>query len=195
MLVGLCVERSTEMVVGLLGILKAGGAYVPLDPSYPEERLEYMKKDSGAKLVLTARELTAPELRAQPKTRVKSGGWQQRGVRDLHVGFDGAAEGRAAHARERSAIDVVGEGDVRGGGAGGRPSGDFCCLDLSVFELFVPLSWGGKVIIAQNALALPELEAREEVTLLNTVPSAAAELVRQRAIPRSVRTINLAGSR
>src|SRR4030095_1845366 len=44
--VGLCVERSLEMMVGLLGILKAGGAYVPLDPSYPEERLAFMLEDS-----------------------------------------------------------------------------------------------------------------------------------------------------
>ena len=41
-LVGVCVERSMEMIVGILGILKAGGAYVPLDPSYPDERLAFM---------------------------------------------------------------------------------------------------------------------------------------------------------
>ena len=45
-LVGICVERSLEIVIGLLGILKAGGAYVPLDPNYPEERLSYMLDDS-----------------------------------------------------------------------------------------------------------------------------------------------------
>ena len=45
-LVGLCVERSVEMVVGLLGILKAGGAYVPLDPEYPEQRLAFMLEDA-----------------------------------------------------------------------------------------------------------------------------------------------------
>ena len=52
-LVGLCVERSVEMVVGLLGILKAGGAYVPLDPSYPVERIEHMRDDAGMSVVLT----------------------------------------------------------------------------------------------------------------------------------------------
>ncbi|MCJ8271995.1 MAG: amino acid adenylation domain-containing protein, partial [Psychrosphaera sp.] len=52
-LVGLCVERSTQMVVGLLAILKAGGAYVPLDPAYPQDRLDYMVQDSGIKLLLT----------------------------------------------------------------------------------------------------------------------------------------------
>src|SRR4029077_969660 len=51
--VALCVERSLEMVVGLLAILKAGGAYVPLDPGYPAERLGYMLQDSAPALVLT----------------------------------------------------------------------------------------------------------------------------------------------
>jgi amino acid adenylation domain-containing protein len=52
-LVGLCVDRSVEMIVGLLGILKAGGAYVPLDPSYPEARIEHMLQDSAVEIVLT----------------------------------------------------------------------------------------------------------------------------------------------
>jgi len=52
-LVGLAVERSPEMLVGLLGILKAGGAYLPLDPAYPPERLAFMLQDSGTRLVLT----------------------------------------------------------------------------------------------------------------------------------------------
>jgi len=56
-LVGLCVERSVEMVVGILGILKAGRAYVPLDPSYPRERLEYLLQDAAPKVVLIQEEL------------------------------------------------------------------------------------------------------------------------------------------
>jgi len=56
-LVGLCVERSAEMLVGLLGILKAGGAYVPLDPSFPEARLAYMLEDARAAVLVTERSL------------------------------------------------------------------------------------------------------------------------------------------
>ena len=56
-LVGLCVERSLEMVVALLGILKAGGAYVPLDPSFPQGRLAYMVGDSGLRVLVTHRQL------------------------------------------------------------------------------------------------------------------------------------------
>src|SRR4029077_4169923 len=51
--VAICVERSFEMVVGLLAILKAGGAYVPLDPTYPAERLAFMLADSQPRMVLS----------------------------------------------------------------------------------------------------------------------------------------------
>jgi amino acid adenylation domain-containing protein len=58
-LVGICVERSLEMVIGMLAILKAGGAYVPLDPTYPQERLTYMLEDAGVSVLLTQSKLTA----------------------------------------------------------------------------------------------------------------------------------------
>lgn len=56
-LVGICVERGLEMVVGLLGILKAGGAYLPLDPNYPRERLQHMLEDAVPQVVLTQEKL------------------------------------------------------------------------------------------------------------------------------------------
>ncbi|MEH1901876.1 MAG: amino acid adenylation domain-containing protein [Nostoc sp.] len=66
-LVAICVERSLEMVVGLLGILKAGGAYVPLDYNYPQERLSYMLTDSGVEVLLTQESLleSLPQNQAQ----------------------------------------------------------------------------------------------------------------------------------
>ncbi|NEO73603.1 amino acid adenylation domain-containing protein, partial [Moorena sp. SIO3H5] len=66
-LVGICVERSVEIVVGLLAILKAGGAYVPLDPNYPSERLAYMLADAGVSVLVTQQSLIAslPENQAQ----------------------------------------------------------------------------------------------------------------------------------
>ena len=53
-LVPICIERSLEMIVGILGILKAGGAYVPIDPGYPPERISYMLEDTGAALVISS---------------------------------------------------------------------------------------------------------------------------------------------
>ncbi|HEY9299311.1 MAG TPA: amino acid adenylation domain-containing protein, partial [Phormidium sp.] len=66
-LVGICVERSLEMLVGLLGILKAGGAYVPLDPTYPGERLAFMLQDTQVSVLLTQTRLleTLPKYSAQ----------------------------------------------------------------------------------------------------------------------------------
>ena len=61
--VGLCVDRSVEMVVGLLGILKAGGAYLPLDPTYPQQRLAFMRSDASLSLLLT-KEALLPALPA-----------------------------------------------------------------------------------------------------------------------------------
>jgi amino acid adenylation domain-containing protein len=58
-LVGICVERSLEMIVGLLAILKAGGAYLPLDPAYPQERLSFMLRDSQVSILLTQQRLVA----------------------------------------------------------------------------------------------------------------------------------------
>jgi amino acid adenylation domain-containing protein len=55
--IGICVERSPEMAIGILGTLKAGGAYVPLDPTYPAERLRFMLEDSGASVLLTQERL------------------------------------------------------------------------------------------------------------------------------------------
>ncbi|MCU7707495.1 AMP-binding protein, partial [Streptomyces albidoflavus] len=59
-LVGLSVERSTDMAVGLLGIMKTGAAYLPLDPAYPADRLTYMLEDSGARLLITHHHTTRP---------------------------------------------------------------------------------------------------------------------------------------
>jgi amino acid adenylation domain-containing protein len=68
-LVGICVERSLEMIVGILGILKAGGAYVPLDPAHPSERLAFMLEDAAVAVLLTQSQL-AKRLPAYPTQRV-----------------------------------------------------------------------------------------------------------------------------
>jgi len=67
-IVGIMAERSLEMIIGILGILKAGGAYLPIDPDYPQDRIDYMLKDSGAKILLTEQEITAHSSPIHPST-------------------------------------------------------------------------------------------------------------------------------
>ena len=76
-LVGLCVERSVEMLVGVLGILKAGGAYVPLDPAYPTERLHYMLQDTAAPVVLIQEHVRARLLHGPAQLLALDAQWGQ----------------------------------------------------------------------------------------------------------------------
>ncbi|MBC1312640.1 amino acid adenylation domain-containing protein, partial [Trichormus variabilis PNB] len=76
-LVGICVERSLDTVVGLLGILKAGGAYVPLDPNYPVERLSYMLADSQLPILLTQKHLLKQLPNNQTQTICLDEDWQK----------------------------------------------------------------------------------------------------------------------
>ncbi|HLP58975.1 MAG TPA: condensation domain-containing protein, partial [Candidatus Deferrimicrobium sp.] len=69
-IVGIMVERSVEMIVGILGILKSGDAYLPIDPDYPQERIDYMLKDSGAKLLVTTNDKEAEKVRSWEGERV-----------------------------------------------------------------------------------------------------------------------------
>jgi|GEM_PF-1251362 len=72
LLVGICVERSVEMLVGLLGILKAGGAYLPLDPTYPAERIAFMIQEAGVKVILTQDRLVPSLTREARAVRLDS---------------------------------------------------------------------------------------------------------------------------
>ena len=209
-LVGICVERSLDMVVGLLGILKAGGAYVPLDPNYPKERLDYMLRDSAASVVLTQQMLvqTLPLDAVQvvcldtdwSRIAQFSGDAVERSVQSDNLayiiytsGSTGTPKG-VAIAHTSAATLVRWSRDTFSAEAlQGVLASTSICFDLSVFELFVPLSSGGQVILALNALDLPNLPAAEKVTLINTVPSAITELLASKSIPSSTQTINLAG--
>ena len=205
-LVGVCVERSLEMVAALLGILKAGGAYVPLDPSYPAERLRQILEISRLRRIVVGRalrerlpafdgealileEAAAPEvadtlaLAPEPSnlayvlfTSGSTG--RPKGVMIEH---------RSAVAFARWARSAFPPEDLDGVLASTSFS-----FDLSVFELLVPLCWGGRAVLVENALALPSLPAEAQVKLVNTVPSVMAAFLRG-GLPRSVRTVNLAG--
>ena len=209
-LVGICVERSSDLLVGIFGILKAGGAYVPLDPAYPKDRLGYILEDSGTSLVLTQQSLIADLPTCHAQLISLDSDWSQiarESTDDLpkqaqpenlaYVLFTSGSTGRpkGVALEHRSAATFVQWAQTVF--APQELAGTlFCtsmCFDLSVFEMFVPLSVGGKVIMAQDALHLPTLPAKDEVTLINTVPSAIAELLRSGGVPDSVKVVNLAG--
>jgi amino acid adenylation domain-containing protein len=76
-LVGLCVERSLEMILGMLGIIKAGGAYVPLDPKYPKDRLAFMMHDTKSPVLLTQKHLAAVLPNHDAKVFCLDGDWDR----------------------------------------------------------------------------------------------------------------------
>ncbi len=191
--VGVRLERTPDLVVALLAVLKAGGAYVPLDPSYPAERLAVMAEDSGAELIISEpwgeEDLAACD-DSDPGALAVPGNLAYLIYTSGSTGRPKAVaiEHRSASVLVHWAREIFTAEELAGVLAATSVG-----FDLSVFELFAPLSWGGRVILAQNALELPRLPAAAEVTLVNTVPSALAELVRSGGLPPSVRTVNLAG--
>ncbi|MGZ8452630.1 MAG: non-ribosomal peptide synthetase [Candidatus Binatia bacterium] len=209
-LVALCVERSLEMVVGLLAILKAGGAYVPMDPDYPCDRLDFMLRDTQA-AVLLIQERLYRRLPVYPGQRVcfdqdretvsrENGENLSQNICAQNLayviytsGSTGKPKGvmiehRSAVAFLRWAHDVFKDEDLAG-----VLASTSICFDLSVFELFAPLTSGGRIILVENALALGLLNLAVEPTLINTVPSVVAELLRLKKLPPTIRTVNLAG--
>jgi len=206
--VGLCLERSVDMVVGVLGILKAGGAYVPLDPAYPPERLAFMVEDAlggvPQPVVVTRRGLAEG---------LAAGGAVQ-GLRQVLLD----ADRQALEAEDDGPPDVTIPSTalayvIYTSGSTGRPKGvqvthanavrllratetwfDFgpddvwtlfhsYAFDFSVWEIWGALAYGGRlVVVPQEVTRAPdaflELVATEGVTVLNQTPSAFRQLVR-----------------
>ena len=196
--VGLCVERSPEMIVGLLGILKAGGAYLPLDPAYPPERTAFMLADAKAGLLLTQdaisgglvkcaarvialeveREAIANESNRNPEHNCTSANL-------AYVIYTSGSTGRpkgvcVSHAsvvhliNECQAIFNFGSDDV-------WTVVHSYSFDFSVWEIFGSLLTGGQLIIVpalvtQSPADFYRLLCDRKVTVLNQTPSAARQL-------------------
>ncbi|WHZ21724.1 MAG: polyketide synthase module [Nitrospira sp.] len=191
--VGLCVERSIAMVVGLLGILKAGGAYVPLDPRYPSERLALMTEDARVAGVVTQRALTdrLPACAAPV----------------LYLNQDGTLPGAPPPGRRRGASHSAQTAYViYTSGSTGRPKGvmishrsvmNFLCamqallrpsprdrvvavtslsFDIAVLEVFLPLMVGAECVLAETDTAadgtkLGHLVNQADATILQATPA------------------------
>lgn len=195
--VGLCVERSLEMVAGVLAILKSGAAYMPLDPTLPRARLEFTIGDSGPVLVLTQRSLApavppgAPLLLlddlapgAEPDEPAVAAG---AGPDDLaYVLYTSGTTGRpkGVEVPHRAAVNVV-------AAVGDKVE---CCVgdtllavtvlsfDPSLLELFMPLACGGQLVIATSEVAadpvlLAELMQQSGCTVLHATPTTWRMLV------------------
>ena len=209
-LVGIFCERTIDLIAGIFGILKSGSAYVPLDPVYPKDRIANILEDAKAPLVLTQQSLVnelpgfagkavcldadwekiAGESQEAPTIRTKP---ENLAYVLFTSGSTGRPKGVALEHRSATAFVQWAQTVFTPAELAATLFSTSVCFDLSIFEMFVPLSVGGKIVIVQNALFLPTAEARNEVTLINTVPSAIMELLRAQAVPASVKTINLAG--
>ncbi|MFT3815683.1 MAG: non-ribosomal peptide synthase/polyketide synthase [Acidovorax sp.] len=214
--VGIAVERSIEMIVGLLGILKAGGAYVPLDPEYPAERLGFMVGDSGIELLLT-----------QSHVRGRVPGGDTLRVLELNTADLSEEPGHdpqvPVHGQNLAYVIYTSGSTGRPKGVGVRHSAIFNCLgwmqeayelepsetvlhkapfgfDVSVWEIFWPLSVGARLAVAgpgdhrdlERVMALIE---KHRITTTNFVPSMLGALVQQRDLTQaaSLRRIGCGG--
>ncbi|MDQ3205053.1 MAG: non-ribosomal peptide synthetase, partial [Pseudomonadota bacterium] len=211
--VGVCLPRSPELIVSLLAILKAGGAYVPLDPQYPQARLAHILENAAPRVVLTdggGRDrlagLTAPGtmlLLAEEhgaELAQASQGAPARLADPEHLayviytsGSTGRPKGVAITHANAVAMLAWGAREFADGELRYTLASTSICFDLSVFELFLPLSTGNTVVLVRDALALIEQPTRWPITLVNTVPSAMEALLAADALPSSVRVVNLAG--
>jgi amino acid adenylation domain-containing protein len=206
--VALFLERNADLVVAMLAVLKAGGAYVAMDPAYPADRLAFIVFDSQAPVILTQKSLRAavPASAAQvlcvddpftPPARPR-GDLPAPGPNNLaYVIYTSGSTGKpkGVGVEHRNSVNFVrwAQTVFSPRELGGVFFSTSICFDLSIFELFVPLSSGGKVILGDNGIALADHPAADEVRLVNTVPAVMNELFRLGKIPRSIETVNLGG--
>ncbi|MFO0760429.1 MAG: amino acid adenylation domain-containing protein [Byssovorax sp.] len=207
-LVGVCLERSFELVVALLGVLKAGGAYVPIDPFYPRERIDQMLEDSRAPVVLTqdrfgamvAREgvtvLALDTLDTLDRSAESDGAPACLATAEspAYVLFTSGSTGRPKgaviphraivnHMRWMHATFPLGPDDA-------VLQKTPISFDASVWEFYAPLMAGGRLVIARpeghrEPRYMVDAVITERVTVLQLVPSMAELVVEEKALPRA----------
>lgn len=207
--VGILTPRAPGMLAAILATLKAGGAYVPLDPEYPEERLRQILADSGATVLVAGFGHALPEQAGVLPLLVDEEGvasgpppgnvsLRPASPQNLsHIIYTSGSTGRpkGVAIRHESATTLLAWAHT----VFSREdlaltlAGTSIGFDISLFEIFAPLSFGGSLALAENVLEWPQLPHWERITLVNTVPSAMAELVSRVSGDCALRVVNLAG--
>ena len=208
--VGLLVDRSLDMLIGILGIQKAGGAYLPMDPEYPRARLEYMLEDSESPVLVTQSafldslsrlpdntvaldrdaDKIASESKENPEPLASAGNLS-------HLiytsGSTGLPKGVMIEHRNVTAFLYWALNEFTYDEYEEMIASTSMCFDLSVFEFFLPLITGARVIILKSSLDLDDYLKTGSATMINTVPSALKHLVSVTKKRHRVKAINLAG--
>ncbi len=173
-LVGILVERSIEMMIGLLGIWKAGGAYVPIDPEYPEDRQAFMRTDAGVNIVLTGLEIASL---GTAETTTETGLIQQNLAYVIYTsGSTGKPKGVAIEHRSLGNLLHAMQRTISIGEADTMLAVATAAFDMSVPELWLPLMTGGQVVLAsrddaRDGQRLAELLRTSGATIMQGTPS------------------------
>jgi amino acid adenylation domain-containing protein len=206
-LVGLMVDRTEWLVIGTLGILKAGGAYVPIDPAYPAERVRYLLRDSSSRVLLTEAQFLETARQGSPAECVDISTAQGDSDADLEhrpasgdLAYVIYTSGSTGHPKgtlieHRSAVSFLRwcwtEFDASLFDV--TFFGTSYCFDLSIFEMFYPLSVGRRIRLLRNNLQISDYLDGERRILINTVPSVVKELLAAQADLSHVTVLNMAG--
>ncbi|NEO33287.1 MAG: amino acid adenylation domain-containing protein [Symploca sp. SIO3C6] len=199
-LVGICLEPSVEMIVGILGILKAGGAYVPLDPNYPKERLAFMLEDAQVPVLLTQERLleTLSEYQASVVCLDKDNEAIEREseenpVSDVTVdnlayviytsGSTGKPKGVLVNHQNVLRLFIATQSWFKFSDRDVWTNFHSYAFDFSVWEIWGALLYGGSLVvvpywITRSPEAFYKLLCTEQVTVLNQTPSAFRQLMR-----------------
>ena len=167
-LVGICMEKSLEMLIGILGILKAGGAYVPLDPSYPKDRLDYMKSDSGARIIIDTEYLQNEDIWKEPRENLRKITSPQNLAYVIYTsGSTGRPKG--VQINHESVVNYIIWGKEYYCDFSASPTllHGSIVFDMAVTSTYLPLLKGEKIIIGSSK----ELAITEDLSLLKITPS------------------------
>lgn len=209
-LVGICVERSVEMVIGLLGILKAGGAYVPLDPNYPIERLNYILNETQLSILVTQNKLSEQIPKIEGKvvflddtdivdSSYKNNIQTQVSAENIaYIIYTSGSTGKpkGVIVEHKSVVNFLYFKNFKLFTEDERQvtfSTSSIGFDASVSQFFSPLLIGGKVIIINGVEELLTWLNQEKIVCLTTVPSLLEQLLNNFSLPNSLRVIALGG--